>query len=156
MTTATATASRRRESSPGSVARLVAKILAIVLLVIYAIVSLYPFLTMLSGAVKTNREVLTNPLPIPFAPTLQTLADTFAALDFGSLLLNSLVIAGGSCLVILVVFPLAGYAFAVLEFPFKRILFASSSARCSCRVSPCCCRWSSSTRASGSTARRSR
>jgi multiple sugar transport system permease protein len=119
----TTTGPRRRVAAPGAVARGIAKILVIVLLVIYALVSLYPFLTMLSGAVKTNREVLTNPLPIPFAPTLQTLADTFAALDFGSLLLNSLVIAGGSCIVILVIFPLAGYAFAVLEFPLKRVFF---------------------------------
>lgn len=119
----TTTASRRRESTAGGSARLIARILVIVLLAIYALVSLYPFLTMLAGAVKTNREVLTNPLPIPFAPTLQTLADTFAALDFGSLLLNSVVIAGGTCLVILVIFPLAGYAFAVLKFPFQRTLF---------------------------------
>ena len=123
MTTTTAVA-QSRAPTPGSVGRGITKIIVVVLLVIYALVSLYPFLTMLSGAVKTNREVLTNPLPIPFAPTLQTLADTFAALDFGSLLLNSVVIAGGSCLLILIIFPLAGYAFAVLNFPLQRILFA--------------------------------
>lgn len=119
----TTTASRRRESTAGHTARLIARILVVVLPAIYALVSLNPFLTMLSGAVQTHREVRTHPLPIPFAPTLQTLADTFAALDFGSLWLNSVLIAGGTCLVVLVIFPLAGYAFEVLKFPFQRTLF---------------------------------
>lgn len=95
-----------------------------VLLAVYAAVSLLPFLMMVGGALKTNREVIENPLPFTSVPTLQTLIETFDALDVPRLLLNSLVIAVGSCLLILVIFPLAGYAFAVLDFPFKRLIFA--------------------------------
>lgn len=104
------------------VSRMVGTVSA-VLLAAYGLVSVYPFLVMASGALKTNQEVLTNPWPVPSAPTFDTLAQTWEALDFPLLLLNSLVIAIGSCLLILLVFPLAGYAFAVLDFPFRRVLF---------------------------------
>jgi multiple sugar transport system permease protein len=101
----------------------IGRVIVIVLLVIYAVISVFPFLVMLGGALKTNRQVLTNPFPFTSPPTFQTIADTFAALNVPSLLLNSLVIAVGSCVLILVIFPLAGYAFATLQFPFKRTLF---------------------------------
>lgn len=120
--------SRSRPSSGlaplSRVRRGVGRTVIILLLVFYGLISLYPFLTMLSGAFKTSQEVLTNPWPIPIAPTWSTLAETWDALNFPSLLLNSLVIAVGSCLLILVIFPLAGYAFALLEFPLKRTIFA--------------------------------
>ncbi len=95
----------------------------IILLAIYGLISVFPFLVMVGGALKTNQQVITDPLPFTTAPTWQTLIDTFAVLDVPQLFFNSLVIAVGSCLLILVIFPLAGYAFAVLEFPFKKTLF---------------------------------
>ncbi|MGN6126774.1 MAG: carbohydrate ABC transporter permease [Humibacter sp.] len=98
--------------------------MTVVLLVAYGVVSVFPFFVMLGGALSTNDAVARNPFPFTSPPTLSTLASTFAALDVPSLLWNSIVIAVGSCLLILVVFPLAGYAFAVLDFPFRRTLFA--------------------------------
>jgi len=68
--------------------------------------------------------VIANPLPFTSAPTLSTIIDTFSALNVPLLLGNSLVLAVGSCLLILVIFPIAGYAFAVLRFPLRRALFA--------------------------------
>lgn len=116
-------ATSQKPRSHASAPFLAGKVVVVVLLVVYAVISVYPFLVMLSGSVKSNQEVLTNPWPIPLRPTLDTLSATFAALDFPSLLVNSLVIAVGSCLLILVVFPLAGYAFALLDFPLKRTIF---------------------------------
>jgi multiple sugar transport system permease protein len=108
----------------GTARRQVVRVLIISLLVIYGIISIFPFLIMVGGALKTNQQVLVDPLPFTSPPTFDTLAETFAALDVPLLMLNSLVIAVGSCLLILLIFPLAGYAFAVLDFPFKRTLFA--------------------------------
>lgn len=106
------------------IARKLASALIVAAFVVYAVISVFPFVTMISGSIKSNTEVLTNPWPIPINPTLDTLISTWNALDFPSLLMNSLVIAGLSCALILVIFPLAGYAFAVLDFPFKRTMFA--------------------------------
>lgn len=107
-----------------SVTRRIVSVLVIAAFALYAIISVFPFVTMISGALKTNTEVLTNPWPIPTNPTFDTIIDTWNTLDFPTLLVNSLIIAGLSCLLILVIFPLAGYAFAVLDFPFKRTIFA--------------------------------
>lgn len=123
MTTAARNRVRARTNPAILFGRATGRVVVIILLAFYALISVYPFLTMLSGAVKTNQEVLTNPWPFTLNPTFQTITDTWAALDFPTLLLNSLIIAVGSCLLILVIFPLAGYAFAVLKFPFKRSLF---------------------------------
>lgn len=123
MTTNSPTTWQTRSSRQRAM-RGVIRTLVVVLLVVYAAVSVFPFLVMVGGALKTNKQVLTDPLPFTSVPTFQTLVDTFQALNVPTLLLNSLVIAVGSCLLILVIFPLAGYAFAVLRFPLKRTLFA--------------------------------
>lgn len=120
----TATSPRRGMTPAATARKTVFRVIVVALLALYALISVFPFLVMVGGALKTNQQVLSDPFPFTSAPTFQTLADTFTALNVPTLLLNSLVIAVGSCLLILVVFPLAGYAFAVLEFPLKRTLFA--------------------------------
>lgn len=97
--------------------------LAYLALAVWALLSLYPFVWMLSGAFKDAREVTSNASPIPRDPTLDTLRNTWSGLDFGTYLLNSVKITGISLLLILLVFPLAAYAFAVLRFPLRRVLF---------------------------------
>jgi multiple sugar transport system permease protein len=90
---------------------------------LYAVVSGYPFVLMVSGAFKDVREVLDNPWPIPRRPTLETLRTTWDVLAFGDYVVNTIVIVVTSLMLILLVFPLAAYAFAVLRFPLRRILF---------------------------------
>lgn len=115
---------RTLDRRPASIRRRILRWLAGVPLVIYAILSAYPFVLMLSGALKDNTEVLSNPWPWPKHVTFSTLRETWDALNFSRYLVNSVVIAGLTCGLILLVFPLAGYAFAVLRFPFRRTLFA--------------------------------
>ena len=97
--------------------------LAYLALGLWALLSLYPFVWMLSGAFKDAREITSSASPIPRDPTLDTLRTTWTGLDFGTYLLNSMKITGISLLLILLVFPLAAYAFAVLRFPLRRVLF---------------------------------
>ena len=113
-----ATAELGRRVRRGSVGTL-----AYLALALWAGLSLYPFVWMLSGAFKNAREITSSASPIPRAPTLQTLRTTWSSLDFGTYLLNSVRITGISLLLILLVFPLAAYAFAVLRFPLRRLLF---------------------------------
>jgi multiple sugar transport system permease protein len=120
--------SRTRRTSALSPARRTLRIsqqaLVGIALAAYAAISLFPFLVMLGGALETNRQTITNPLPFTAPPTLQTLVDSFRGLNIPLLLGNSLVLTLGTCLLVLLIFPLAGYAFANLNFPFKRTLFA--------------------------------
>ncbi|GAA1009990.1 sugar ABC transporter permease [Acrocarpospora pleiomorpha] len=89
----------------------------------YAVISVYPFLWMVSGAVKTREEVLAGGHLIPRLPTWETLITTWNQLHFVEYFRNSLVVTGLTVLGVLVVYSLASYAFAVLDFPGRRALF---------------------------------
>jgi len=94
-----------------------------VLLGLYAVVSLYPFAWMLSGAFKNNRDVFADSSLIPDSPTLDTFGRTWTELDFPSYFLNSLIVTGATVAGVLVVYSLAAYAFGVLNFPGRKAIY---------------------------------
>lgn len=100
-----------------------AKVVAAVVLAAYAVISLYPFAWMVSGAFKNARDVLASGSIIPAHPTLQTLRQTLEQLPFATYFANSVKVTGLSLLLILIVYPLAGYAFSTLRFPLRRPLY---------------------------------
>lgn len=101
-----------------------AKAFAYVLLGAYTVVSVYPFAWMVSGAFKDDAEIRQDGHLVPHRPTLDTLARTWGELDFLRYFGNSLVVTGGTVLGTLAVYSLASYAFAVLDFPGRKILYA--------------------------------
>ncbi|MFY1671072.1 carbohydrate ABC transporter permease [Plantactinospora sp. WMMB334] len=123
-TRATATPARparrpRRLSHRTVVARTVVGLL----LAGYAVVSLYPFLWMVSAAFKTQREVIAGGHLIPREPTLGTLVDTWNRLHFFDYFVNSLRVTVATTLGVLVIYSAASYAFAALHFPGRRALY---------------------------------
>ncbi|MFK3983443.1 carbohydrate ABC transporter permease [Micromonospora sp. NPDC050397] len=107
---------RFRRPSPG-------QLVAYAALALYAVVSLYPFAWMVSGALKNRDEILRGGHLVPRQPTWDTLVETWSRLQFFDYLLNSLKVTGLTVLGVLVVYSLASYAFAVLDFPGRRFLF---------------------------------
>lgn len=91
-------------------------------LIAYALISVYPFLWMVSGAFKTRGEILEDGL-LPREPTLDTLVATWSRLHFFDYFLNSLKVTAMTVVGVLVVYSLASYAFAVLDFPGRRFLY---------------------------------
>jgi multiple sugar transport system permease protein len=92
-------------------------------LILYAAISLYPFAWMLSGAFKNSTEILKGGHLVPRQPTLDTLSTAWSRLHFFDYFLNSLKVTGLTVLGVLVVYSLASYAFAVIEFPGRRFLY---------------------------------
>ncbi|MDH2424904.1 carbohydrate ABC transporter permease [Sphaerisporangium sp. TRM90804] len=119
-TTAAPPAARGR--APGARAGAV-RLVGLAALALYAAVSLYPFLWMVSGAFKDRFEILAGGHLIPVRPTLDTLLQTWSELRFLDYFLNSLRVTGFTVLGVLAVYSLASYAFAVLDFPGRRALF---------------------------------
>jgi ABC-type glycerol-3-phosphate transport system permease component len=101
-----------------------ARVIAYVVLGIYALVSLYPFAWMVSGAFKDSKEVLQGGQLIPGHPTFATFAQTWSELDFLRYFGNSLIVTGATVAGVLIVYTLAAYAFAVLQFPGRKALYA--------------------------------
>lgn len=109
---------RRTRRSLGGIS---ARTAVTVALAAYAVVSLYPFLWMVSAAFKTNSEVVSGGHLIPHHPTLQTLSDTWNKLDFFEYFTNSLKVTVLTTVLVVVVYAAASYAFAVLRFPGRRL-----------------------------------
>lgn len=100
-----------------------ARVIVYLMLTAYALISLYPFLLMVSGALKDDKEILLDGHLIPHNPTLSTLDNTWNQLDFLRYFGNSLEVTGFTTLGVLVIYSLAGYAFAVLRFPGRKFLY---------------------------------
>lgn len=94
------------------------------LLILFALFFLLPIIWMVSTAFKPFQEWL-NPNWIPDIPTLENFQSIFndRSLPIASWLKNSFVIAILFTFCILVIDSLAGYAYARMEFPGKKILF---------------------------------
>ncbi|MCX5144494.1 MULTISPECIES: carbohydrate ABC transporter permease [unclassified Streptomyces] len=108
----------RRKAAGRTAARLVVG----ALLLIYGLVSVYPFLWMVSAAFKDQVEVVRGGHLIPENPTFQTLVDTWNTLHFFDFFVNSLLVTLYTVVLTLVVYAAAGYAFAVLRFPGRGLL----------------------------------
>ena len=99
------------------------RVITYLVLVVYALISLYPFALMVSGALKNDQEIRADGHLIPHQPTLATLVHTWTQLHFFSYFTNSLEVTGFTTLGVLVIYSLAGYAFGVLSFPGRKPLY---------------------------------
>jgi len=93
---------------------------------LWATLFAYPFLWMIAGAFKTNREIFR---PDVFWPaSLNTSAITALTsgtwFPFWRVLANSVLLASGQALGAVVITSLAGFAFARLRIPLRTLLFA--------------------------------
>jgi sn-glycerol 3-phosphate transport system permease protein len=92
------------------------------LLCIVAFLVLFPVYTTLVAALKPADKVLHNPL-VPDGFTLSVLADAWSDGRLGRYLLNSLIVAAVVTVGQVVTSLLSAYAFALLDFPGRGVLF---------------------------------
>jgi multiple sugar transport system permease protein len=98
----------------------------IVLLMIGALVFLFPFYYMIIGSLqKTPNTTLRGALPNPGNLTLHNYRQIDSSIDLGRTLLNSGIFTGGVVLATVVFGVLAGYALARLRFRGRGLLFAA-------------------------------
>ena len=100
--------------------------LAHLVLILGAIAMLHPLLWMGSSSFKFTEDIFSQTGLVPSRVTGQNYPDGWTALpeDFGHYIWNSVVIVGGSIIGNLLACSLAAYAFARLEFRFKKFWFA--------------------------------
>lgn len=85
--------------------------------------SVFPFYIMLVNSFKTKKELFTSTLALPEIWQLRNYQEAFAALDFKTTLVNSLIITIGSTLAILFFGSLAGYALQRTKTKTSKLLF---------------------------------
>ncbi|CAN5563343.1 carbohydrate ABC transporter permease [soil metagenome] len=105
--TALAQAARRR-----SAVRALKRVPMHLLLASLALLMLAPVVIMVMTSLKSNAEVLTNPIGIPQAPTLDNYVTSWVGGNFSVLLLNSILLTGVSMAVATLASALCAYAIA--------------------------------------------
>jgi ABC-type glycerol-3-phosphate transport system permease component len=98
------------------------RIVGYVFLIALALVSVGPLVWMVLTSLKPASEVFVGSL-LPRHPQLDAYLYVFQNLGIGSYFLNSVVVTGITVVGVIVVSSLAGYAFAFLPIPGKRIVF---------------------------------
>ncbi len=97
-------------------------LLLFVLTATLAILTVLPFVWMISGAFKGPAEVF-NPSPIPSSPTLENFVYVFTEVSFLRYMLNTFFVAGTVTVVALWFHSMAAYALARLRFPGRDVIF---------------------------------
>lgn len=112
----------RRRRRPWSIKRLIAHILIIAV----GIAMIYPLLWMVSSSLKPTADIFTEP-GLPTTWTWENYVRGWDAIGFPFLLFlgNSALVAAASVLGNLISCSLAAYAFARLDFRFKKTMFAA-------------------------------
>ncbi len=104
--------------------KIVEKSILYVVLVVVALVPLFPLYWLVISAFKTPREFSTIPPTwFPLAPTADPLVTALTEVPFARAMMNSMLIAGGSTLAVVVTSVLAGYVFAKHHFAGRDALF---------------------------------
>ncbi len=93
------------------------------LLLVNAVVMLYPLLVMALSAFKSNAEIFASPFALPESFDTSNLARVWDETNFVRYLANSALVTGGAVALILVFGTMAAYALARYEFRGNAILF---------------------------------
>jgi multiple sugar transport system permease protein len=102
----------------------VSRFVLYVILALVALAPLFPLYWLVISAFKTPGEFShIPPTWFPTAPTLQPVITALTQVPFAQSMLNSLIIAGGSTVSVLITSTLAGYVFAKHRFRGKDVIF---------------------------------
>jgi ABC-type glycerol-3-phosphate transport system permease component len=104
--------------------RLGTRVAVYILVGISVLVVLFPLLWMLAAALKTDGEIINPSAPlIPTHPQWSNLSAAWTAAPFGRFFLNTAIFSVVTTAGQILTGILAGYAFAMFDFPAKRVLF---------------------------------
>lgn len=100
------------------------QILVHLILIIWLLISVIPFLWMLSTSFKGPGEIFIFPPKwIPKNPTLKNYKDLFQQMNFGRPFLNSIIVSLSTTFLSVLLATMAGYGFAKFQFKNKNTLF---------------------------------
>jgi ABC-type glycerol-3-phosphate transport system permease component len=90
---------------------------------ILALTCLYPVYFAVNNALKTDKGYILNRFNLVTDPTVQNFINAWNRSRLSEYFLNSVVTTAGAVALLLAVSSLAGFAFAMLRFPYRKLLF---------------------------------
>ena len=88
-----------------------------------ALPCLYPVWFAVNNALKTDKGYILNRFNVVTDPTIQNFINAWNRSRLSEYFLNSVVTTAGAVTLLLIVSSLAGFAFAMLRFPYRKLLF---------------------------------
>lgn len=113
------------EVAPGSnpLLRTIVKWLVTFVLVVVAVVALYPLVFTVLNSLKTRTGYAQNPLGLPLDISFENYAETFVRMDVPRLLVNSIITTGGGLLLSTVAALFIAYAVTKLRIKGGNLIF---------------------------------
>jgi ABC-type glycerol-3-phosphate transport system permease component len=105
------------------VRNLQARISAYTALVVISLISVVPLLWVWASSFRSSKEIADDPLGLPWPPDLSSYGRAWNDARFSDYLINSVVVAVGSVLLVTVVAVPAAYALATLRLPGSTPVF---------------------------------
>jgi raffinose/stachyose/melibiose transport system permease protein len=93
------------------------------LLVVFALYALTPVYLVILASLRNEADLFAAPLSLPLPVNFANYARVWIENGFAKFFLNSLIMSGASTIIVILVAPAAGYAFAKLEFRGREVLF---------------------------------
>jgi N-acetylglucosamine transport system permease protein len=93
------------------------------LLIIWAIMVIFPFAWMLMTAFKTDQDILFSPWRFPTSLQWDNFSRAWSKAHIGRYFVNTLIVLSGSLTGTLLISSMASYVFARFNFPGRNILF---------------------------------
>lgn len=90
---------------------------------VLAVTCIYPLFFAFNNALKDNKGYILDRFGIVSDPSFQNFVTAWGRARFSEYFLNSVLTTGGAVFLLLLVSSLAGFAIAVLRFPFKKLTF---------------------------------
>lgn len=110
-------------NSTGTLAR-IGRIIGIVVLVLAAMVALGPLLWTVTTSLRTPAEAFSNPPQwIPLHPDFSNYSAVFDRIPIGRFFFNSVIVTGLIVIGQTITCTLSGYAFAMIDFPGRSVIF---------------------------------
>ena len=125
MSLASVSDTAHEELAPGSnpLLRTIVKWLVTFILVVVAVVALYPLVFTVLNSLKTRTGYAQNPLGLPLDISFENYADTFVRMDVPRLLFNSIITTGGGLLLSTVAALFIAYAVTKLRIKGGNLIF---------------------------------
>ena len=92
-------------------------------MLLLALTCLYPIYFAINNALKTDKSYILDRFSLVADPTFQNFVNAWNRSRLSEYFLNSVVTTLGAVALLLIVSSLAGFAFAMLRFPYRKLLF---------------------------------
>lgn len=92
-------------------------------LLLFALYALLPVYLVLLASMRSEADLFSGPLSVPWPPNLDNFARIWTQVGFGTYFVNSLITSVAVTALVLLAAPLAGFAFAKMRFPGREGLF---------------------------------